>query len=243
MLFLVGVAAIFSLFGLLPFNAAQIIISVVILLISCYISNYIFAYVFEANSKNSSVYISALILALIITPINSTHSVLFLLWAGVLAMAFKYILALGKRHIFNPVAITMVITSLVLGQAASWWVGTAIMLPFVIIGGIILVQKLRRWPMVISFLLTALIIISAIAIFKGNNLAEILKRVFLDTPIFFMGFVMLTDPMTSPAFKPMQIFIGALVGFLFVPEIHLGAFYTTPELALVIGNLFYYFSH
>jgi ferredoxin-NADP reductase len=38
----------------------------------------------------------------------------------------------------------------------------------------------------------------------------------------------------------LQSLYGALVGILFIPQFHLGSFYTTPEEALVIGNLFSY---
>ncbi len=38
-----------------------------------------------------------------------------------------YILSLNNKHIFNPAAIAVVITSFALGESASWWVGTASM--------------------------------------------------------------------------------------------------------------------
>jgi ferredoxin-NADP reductase len=38
----------------------------------------------------------------------------------------------------------------------------------------------------------------------------------------------------------LRILYGALVGFLFVPQIHFGRFYLTPEIALLLGNVFAY---
>ena len=54
----------------------------------------------------------------------------------------------------------------------------------------------------------------------------------------FFAFVMLTEPRTTPLGRPRRIAYAALVGVLFAPEIHFGAFYFTPELALMAGNIF-----
>jgi ferredoxin-NADP reductase len=55
-----------------------------------------------------------------------------------------------------------------------------------------------------------------------------------------MGFVMLTEPLTTPPTEKLQIIYGAIVGLLFVPGVHIGSFYSTPELALLLGNIFAY---
>jgi Na+-translocating ferredoxin:NAD+ oxidoreductase RnfD subunit len=49
---------------------------------------------------------------------------------------------------------------------------------------------------------------------------------------------MLTEPRTAPLGRGNRLIYGALVGVAFAPEVHLGAWYTTPELALLIGNAF-----
>ena len=40
--------------------------------------------------------------------------------------------------------------------------------------------------------------------------------------------------------QSLRIAYGMLVGFLFAPGIHVGSVYSTPELALVVGNSFSY---
>ena len=52
---------------------------------------------------------------------------------------------------------------------------------------------------------------------------------------------MLTEPMTTPPTKNLRIIYGSLVGFLNAPFINIGGFYFTPEIALVVGNIFSYF--
>jgi ferredoxin-NADP reductase len=59
-------------------------------------------------------------------------------------------------------------------------------------------------------------------------------------PVFFFAFVMLTEPLTTPPTRLLRIAYGALVGVLFAPAIHIGSLYSTPELALLVGNIFSY---
>jgi ferredoxin-NADP reductase len=50
----------------------------------------------------------------------------------------------------------------------------------------------------------------------------------------------LTEPLTAPPTRNLRRWYGALTGVLFVPLVHLGPIYLTPELALVVGNVFSY---
>jgi ferredoxin-NADP reductase/multidrug transporter EmrE-like cation transporter len=77
-------------------------------------------------------------------------------------------------------------------------------------------------------------------IIKNSDIFTLMKTVVFDSPIFFFAFVMLTEPITSPPTKNLQIAYAVLVGFLFAPEIHIGNIFSTPELALIVGNVFSY---
>lgn len=239
LLFLLGIALIFSSLNILPFSFVSLIDSAAVIMVVCWITNKIFALTFKAPTNVESVYISALILTLIITPAKSLHDLPFLFWAGVLAMASKYILALSKKHIFNPVAIALVITYFGINGAASWWIGTSVMFPFILLG-LLIVRKIRKWDMVFYFLLVSLSTILGLTLINNGNIITTLNTLLLNSPLLFFAFVMLTEPLTTPPTKLLQSFYGALVGFLFSPQVHLGSFFTTPEIALVIGNVFSY---
>src|SRR5450830_1659493 len=58
--------------------------------------------------------------------------------------------------------------------------------------------------------------------------------------MLFFAFIMLTEPMTLPPTRMLRIAYGLIAGFLFVPQIHIGSLYFTPELALILGNVFTY---
>src|SRR3954451_1479380 len=111
---LIGIAAVLAYFKLLPFSPLSLLASTLFLVIMCWAMNTIFAHIFDVPTNIESVYITALILALIIDPAQSSGTFQFLGWAAILAMSSKYVLALYKKHFFNPAAIAVVITSFVL---------------------------------------------------------------------------------------------------------------------------------
>jgi len=154
-------AAVFSAFGLLPFGPLSLIVSTIIILAACWIANETFAKAFGVPANVESIYITAFILSLIISPIVlqpfDWSGFAFLIWASVFAMASKYILAINKKHIWNPAAIAVVITGFALGQYASWWVaGNVPMLAFILVGGLLVARKIQRFDLIIAFLIAAL---------------------------------------------------------------------------------------
>jgi ferredoxin-NADP reductase len=240
LIFLLGAAVILSALGILGYDPFALLFTVGFLIAACWVTNTVFARTFGIAPNAESVYISALILALIISPLQSPHDLWFLAWAAVWAMASKYIVAINGRHIFNPVGFAVALTYLTINQSASWWVGNAPMLPFVLVGGILVLRKIGRFDLVSGFLLTALATILAASLLGGVDFLATLQRVALYSPLFFFAFIILTEPLTTPPARGLRIFYGALVGLLFTPQIHLGDFYTTPELAILLGNVFSY---
>jgi len=237
---LLGVAFVVSLFGNLGFSAVALLASTAILLAACWSINRAFAFIFKTPVNHESSIITALILALLITPKLGQYDLLFLLAASGLAMASKYVLTIKDVHIFNPAAIAVVLTAMGPRQNASWWIGTAVMLPFVLIGGLLVVRKIRREAMVFSYLAVTLLATALFAVFGHSSGWGALKEALLTSPALFLGFVMLTEPLTSPGTKGKQVLFGAFVGLLLPPQVHVGSLYTSPEIALVAGNIFAY---
>ena len=240
LIILVVAAAVLGIFGFVPYSPFAIGISAVLFTIIAYITNKVFAYVFEVPANVESVYITALILTLIAKPIHSYHDLPFIGWLAVWAIASKYIFAIKKKHIFNPVAIAAVICSVFLGQSVNWWVGTAWMAPIVTILGFTIVRKIQREDFIYSFFLIALVMIGMFTMLKNGDIVSAMQTTILNSSLLFFGFVMLTEPLTTPPTKNLQILYGILVGFLFAPQIHVGNIFSTPELALVVGNIFSY---
>jgi ferredoxin-NADP reductase/Na+-translocating ferredoxin:NAD+ oxidoreductase RnfD subunit len=238
---LLAIAAVFGAFGILPYNPVTIIFTTFFLLLVAWCTNGLLAAAFKAHPNVESVYITALILALIITPGSPTDPsfVLFLIAAAALAMASKYILSFDKKHIFNPAAIAVLIAALAMNQSASWWVGGNLpLMAFVIVGGFLVVRKIQRFDLALTFLIAAFI--SDIITHPTTDPFTTVQKVVLHTPLFFFAAIMITEPLTTPPTRTWRIEYAALVGLIFSPAIHFGSLYSTPELALVIGNIFSY---
>ena len=232
------VAMFFGAIGTLSYPPQMILLSASITVGASYAVNYIFAKIYDAPSNTESALITGLILSLIITPISSQKDIPFLLAASGLAITAKYILAIGNKHIFNPAAIAVVLTAFGPGESASWWVGSAALLPFALAGGLLIIRKIRRTTMVTIFFGAAVISVAAMALITGHDVVATTQTTFLHSSLFFLGFVMLTEPWTSPSTKIHRYIYAAIVGLLFSPLIHVGSVYSTPELALIIGNLY-----
>jgi ferredoxin-NADP reductase/Na+-translocating ferredoxin:NAD+ oxidoreductase RnfD subunit len=238
LIFLLGAAFLLSAAGIMAYDPYALLFSTAFLLAACAVTNWVFSRTFGVPSNLESAYITALILALIINPIQSYGDLWFLGWAAVLAMASKYILTIKGKHLFNPAAFAVALTYFTINQSASWWVGNAPMLPFVLAGGLLIVRRLRRFDLVLAFLAAAVAAILAASLFGGGDPIASLERAILYSPLFFFGFIFLTEPLTTPPTHSLRILYGALVGFLFTPLFHIGSFYTTPEVALLAGNVF-----
>src|SRR6185369_12369111 len=113
-------------------------------------------------------------------------------------------------------------------------------LPFVLIGGLLLVRKIRRFGLFFAFLAVALVTTLSFALVQGDNILTTIQLTVLSSPLLFFGFVILTEPLTTPPTRTLQMIYGAIVGVFFAPQLHFGSLYFTPELAILIGNFFSY---
>ena len=240
---LVGVAVIFSFFGILQYNPLDILIESFAAIIVCYIANKVFATIFGAVTNTESVLITALIVTLIV-PVKFPHNLPFIIAVSGIAMAAKYLPTIDKRHIFNPAASGIAAIALLSPEhVATWWVGTPWMMPYVLIGGLLLVRRIRREQLVTTFFVVYFVLVTVFSIVHSGSFATLLQTwqiSLFSSSLLFFGFVMLTEPLTSPATETTQSWYGMLVALLYAtPQIRLGLI-LTPELALLVGNIFSY---
>lgn len=244
LLAIIGYAVFLGFTGTFFFNPINILLSATLSLFSCLIFNFIFSKFFRAITNSESAIITALILTLLL-PTLFPLNVPFILLASFLAMGSKYLAVIEKHHIFNPAAVSVAAISLLSPEhTAVWWVGTSHLMPVVLIGGLLLIRKIQREKMVFSFFVTYFIILAILGIFKDGSLFAVFnlwERSILSSSVLFLGFVMLTEPITSPSTSKKQIYYAILVAILFTtPEVGFFNFVLIPELALCVGNLFSY---
>lgn len=241
----VVLAGLLGLVGLLPYSPLDIAISVATAICASYVANYFFAKLFHAVTNKESVFITALILTLII-PVKMPQSFPFIVGASVIAMGVKYFVTVQKRHLFNPAAAAVAAIAMLSPEhTAIWWIGTPVMVPFVIIGGLLIVRKIRREDMVIMFLIVYAVLVIVFAFIHIGTLTSLISSLetgALKSALFFFAFIMFTEPLTSPPTKKLQRVYAALVAVLYAtPQMRLFGIAFTPEVALCLGNIFSFF--
>jgi glycine betaine catabolism B len=119
-----------------------------------------------------------------------------------------------------------------------------VLLPVILLGGVLILTRLRYYEMLAAY---AAVVLS-LSVAHGNlsslaGVAHAISAMGIHSMFCFFGLVMLTEPRTAPLGRWRQIVYGALVGLLFSPFTHIGSYYFTPEIALLCGNLFTFFSN
>ncbi len=231
---LLGWATLISFDHKLPYNWHAILLSALLLVVVCRAFGELFARVLNIPRNFESDYITALILALILSPTTGRVGFAVLAGAGFAAIASKYLLIIHRQHIFNPAAFGAAVAGILFHQYASWWVGTASLAPLVLVGGLLIMRKMKRFWMITIFTL-----VYGVFLHQQFDGAPPLHTIWLAasaTGVMFFAFVMLTEPLTSPdafsKYLPYSILVGVLYS---VTKLRL-----SPEEALLIGNAFAY---
>ena len=241
LLIISSVSLIFSLVGLIPYEFIDLFVSFIYIQFLCFSLNIVLSKLFKIPINPESAIITAIIIFLILTPINSINSFIFYSVCGIAAIFSKYFIVLNKKHLFNPAALGLFLIG-VLGSGQSlWWSSNQFMFPLVLIAGLLIVRKVRKFSMFITFLsVSILTTLLFITLNKADPFTS-LPLIFTSYPILFLGTVMLTEPITMPPSKNFQMIYAVIVGFFSGAQFHLGPIFATPELALLIGNIFSYF--
>lgn len=239
--FLAVLAIVLGFVGEISYSGPKLIISLLVILASSGFSNYFTAKVFKAKTNIESVFITAFILFFVFAPALSLKGILILVLASFTATLSKYLLAIRKKHIFNPVAISAVIVGLLFAGSVVWWMSTPILNIAILIIGLLIVRKIRRFQMVLTFVLTSILVLALTTVIPNNlNFLNFLKEIILSWPFVFFALIMFTEPLTTPPTKFLQIVYAVIVGVLFSLRFKIGIFFSSPELALVLGNIFAY---
>jgi ferredoxin-NADP reductase/Na+-translocating ferredoxin:NAD+ oxidoreductase RnfD subunit len=236
---LVALGIVFAFMGHLSTKPTAMVVSLLILLISTYVTNRAFSWLLNIPTNSESWLITALILFLIIQPAITTKTEVMLAGAGVIAIASKFVLALNGKHIFNPAALAAAFMSLYGTLPTTWWVGSSMFWPFTLILGLAVVRKIRRFPLVLTFV-TVSVVLQYVLFIHSHQAIEIKKHALVASPLIFLSTIMLTEPSTMPPRRNWQMVFGALVAILYVEAWKIGPLIIYPEVALLIGNLFTY---
>jgi len=250
LLALVVETVLLSLTGVISQPPLAILATGLVAVAFTYASNWVFAKIFRVTPHTESSFITGLLLLFIFEPVNplsgATSGVLLMqlggiALAGVIASASKYLLALRGRHIFNPAAVGAFVVTLItpFGDFAAWWLATAWLLPVTIVLGFAVLYRTRRYLMAIVFVVAVFFLTFWVYGGNGAPLAQTLLEPFTTFSTIFFAAFMLSEPLTMPPRRWQQLVEALLVAIVFTVPFTVGGFSTTtPQFALIIGNVF-----
>ena len=224
-------------FGLLAYSGLSQIFSLAAALLVALLLNIIVAAILRVPANHESAVITALFLFFLALPEENIFAIWPLLLAVSIAIVSKYVLVIKKQHFLNPAAIGAAAVSITGIYSFSWWVANPTLFIPLLVVGVLVVMKVRKWVPVSGFIGVGLIIYLAEALSYGDVLTTSIKNFFISWPTLFLAFFMLTEPFTMPAKKDAQFLYGGLVGFLANTSMFSAFVSMSPELALVVGNI------
>jgi enediyne biosynthesis protein E5 len=149
--------------------------------------------------------------------------------ASVLAIGSKHLIRFKSRHVFNPAGFGILMAVFLLGASTEWkganlWY---IIIPF----GIYFSFKIRRLELIAGYFTASLILFGGQALIQKVNILDIFG--YLN---YFFIFIMLIEPMTTPAAYYGKIIFGAGIGTL-IFILYLFGIKEAEILALLFFNL------
>jgi ferredoxin-NADP reductase len=232
------ISILFAAVGRLYMSPLDMIFSLGILGFSCLVTDFIMSKIWQRPFNSESWLITALIIFLIFPTASTILGVITLGVVGGISSASKYLISWRGRHIFNPAAFAVAVVGLLNIETASWWVGSSALWPFTLVFGLLVVRKIRRFSLLISFAVIAVGLQTFLFISEGVPISPNIQNALVVSPLIFLGTIMLTEPATMPPRRSLQIVFGAIVAVLYVEAWKIGPIAIYPEVALLIGNIF-----
>ena len=195
------------------------------------------ALAFRTRPHTESAVITGLILLFLFWPTLEARYLGTLALAALLANLSKYLLAWRGRHVLNPAAAGALLVGLTGWDATTWWVADRWLLVPVLLLTLVVVVRARRYALVGTFVGVAVLAVAIRLVAEGSAPWPAVQTAVVSYPILFLGGVMLTEPLTLPPRRWQQLVEAVVVGGLMAVSYHVGPLYSTPEAALVVGNL------
>lgn len=230
------IALLLSLLGAISYSPLAMLASATVLGVCVLLTSMLFGLIFGVRVHSESSFITAVILFFIFTPTLQVSGLLALVLVGMIAGASKFLLVYKGRHMLNAVAASAFIVSLTGIVHASWWVGTPVLIIPTLVLGLVVLLKTRRKVMSGIFVGFATVLVIATLLLQGESFDSSLA-LWLSWPILFFACFMLTEPLTLPRKEWQRIVEVVIIAILFVIPISIGTFSTSPEFALIAGNL------
>ena len=227
--------------GTLFFAPRDLLVSLAVAVTAAYVSNRLWSVLWRTPARGESALITGLLLFFLMWPASDAKSLGLLAMAAAVATLSKFVLRWRGRHVFNPAALGAVVMMLTGLTGAVWWVATPSLLVPVLLGGLLVLRRTGRTVMALVYVVVALALTLWRLVDAGYGAGTAFSTAMGSYPLVFFAVFMLTEPLTLPGRRWQRLVEAVVVAVVAsVPFTwHLGAvdIRTSPELALVVGNL------
>lgn len=231
------VALIGSLAGQIFYSPLALLASIAVAVIATVISSWLFARLFRTVPHLPSAVITGLLIFFVFIPTAEPGGLALLALTAVVASASKFLIAVRGRHLLNPVAAAAVVMSVTTLNPSGWWVATPLLLPFVAVGAFLILYRTRKLTLGVGFIVVATLLITGRMMLLGTAAPDALWLALGSFPVVFLAGFMLSEPLTLPPRRWQQFAVAAVVAVLLSFPFQIGPVYSSPEIALVVGNI------
>jgi ferredoxin-NADP reductase len=240
LVFIAFCAVVLGFLGKMPYTGWQLFVAAWLFPLFCFGINWVFAKFFNAPATIESSIITGLILFCLMAPAATFQQAAIIFLIALVAMASKYLFAWHRKHLFNPAAFAAVVFGFTQNYGAQWWVANPWMLLPVLVVGLLIARKTRRFHVVFA---CAVGFIISWFLFNGfGEPFDSAVSVLTSWPVVFFSTIMLTEPSTLPPKHNQRLAYGFVIGmFLAYPFQLVGQVFTTPEVILVAANIVSFF--
>ncbi|MGT2424860.1 FAD-dependent oxidoreductase [Amnibacterium kyonggiense] len=236
-----AVALVLALAGALSYSASTLLATLVVAVGASVLGDRLMAGLAGARPVGESAIVTGLILFLVVFPSTTPSALLLVAATALVANASKYLLRVGGRHVLNPAATGLVVAGLTGLTGSAWWVATPALLPFLLVGVALVAVRMRLVGPVAVLVVLGGALQTGVVVAGGTSLLDALV-LLPSTPLLFLAGFMFTEPITLPPRSGQRYAEAALVAVLlavpYVAPFSLLTLRPTPELALLVGNVF-----
>ncbi len=176
--------------------------------------------------------LSALVSGLIISAVLAPARLFYI--APVAAILSKHIIRVSGKHIFNPAGFGLFVSNVFFGLPLTWWLAENF--PIIIIFGLFLAYKIKKFSLIFSFSIAAAAVSVAYSFFTRQ---PAFTNLHIINPFFVL--FMLTEPKTSPGFLRSKFIYGAVVSLCVILSFIILPRYDFLIMGLMAGNIFVIF--
>jgi Na+-translocating ferredoxin:NAD+ oxidoreductase RnfD subunit len=147
--------------------------------------------------------ITGLIVADVLSGLTPVSVVLL---TTIIALASKHVLKRGRKPLFNPAAVGLLLSLVLFSTAQSWWASMPFLptwaLGLFLAAGVLVAMRVDKYLQVLAFLgtyFTAMLLMALLHLgLPSATPADALRPPFINSALF-LAFFMMTDPPTTPA--------------------------------------------